>query len=310
MGTVSAQMIAEDQQYLNQQTVQASNVSAKPTINTTNIDNSKQYMTIPLSYQWLKANHISYQINEWWIYTPGEKEIHGITNHKSIDYAVPYGTPVYAPVDGFVQWSYYNTTYGATGDRVMYQNQTINYGLWYRAQIIHPDPSDPLNPDKVTFIQLAHLSRFSPTVAKTIKGSEYIYDPVEDAMKIDNYSLTYNELAFVLRGQNIRTIAVKQWDLIWYAGNSGLEQWENVDEDYSPKTHVYDPQNSRDDAHIHVQTYQRNTQWGKISSSIQDLYHLWTWATGPEYPNHNNWWVLTSWHMFKTMDARLPDYAK
>gem|GEM_PF-7102258 len=75
---------------------------------------------------------------------------------------------------------------------------------------MYPDPRDPFDPSKVTFIQLAHLSRLSPIVEQTIKGSDYIYDPVEDAMKIDNYSLTYTDLAFVLRAMSTRVIPVKQ----------------------------------------------------------------------------------------------------
>jgi len=323
LSTVSAQMIATDQQNLNQSSVAQATTPQSVSNNTwssktrditnelpvSNIVNNN-YLTIPLSRSWLEKNKISYQINEWWMYSSGEKAIHWLTNHKSIDYTVPYGTPVYAPVDGFIQGSYYNTTLWAIGSRVMYQDRTINYGLWYRVQIVYPDPRDPFDPSKVTFIQLAHLSRLSPIVEQTIKGSDYIYDPVEDAMKIDNYSLTYTDLAFVLRAMSTRVIPVKQWELIWYAGNSGLEHWENVDENYIPRDYVFDPQNSRDDVHIHMQTYKRNSNGSKISTSIKDPYHLGTWATGPNYPTHDNWWALTPWHVFKTMDGRLLDYAK
>jgi hypothetical protein len=272
---------------------------------------TQPFMTIPLSRQWLDKHKISYEISEWRVYSTGEQVIHWLVNHRSIDYAVPYGTPVYAPTDGRIQASYYNTTLWAVGKRVIYDGKTINYGLWYRVQIIHPDPQDPLNPDKVTFVQLAHLSRFAPRVAKTISWLPYIYDAVEDAVKIDNYSLTSQNLKLILKGMNLRrAIYVKRWDLIWYAGDSWLERGEEIDTSYKPKMYIKNPHNSRDEPHIHLQLYNRLPSGSKKPWSTKDPYNLWTGATWPQYPTHDNWLVLTPWHLFKSTDGKLPDYAK
>jgi hypothetical protein len=272
---------------------------------------TQPFMTIPLSRQRLNKKNISYKITEWWVYTTWEQSIHGIINHKSVDYAVPYGTPVYAPTDGWIHASYYNTTLGAIGKRVMYKGKSINYGLWYRVQLIHPDPSDLLNPDKVTFVQMAHLSRFSPRIAKTIQWLPYIYDVAEDAVKINNYSLSSQTLTMILKGRKSRSmIYVKQWDLIWYAGNSGLEQDEEIGSWYIPKMHIKDPKNSRDEPHIHLQLYNRLPDGSKKPGSTKDPYNQWTVATWPQYPTHDNWLILNPWNLFKSMDGKLPDYAK
>lgn len=304
-----AQMIATDQQpnNNNKTSIAASATGISQAIGDTL---SKQFMTIPLSRTWLKRHNIDYQISEWWIYSTGEQTIHGLINHRSVDYVVPYGTPVYAPVDGFIQASYYNTTLGEIGKRTMYQDKTINYGLWYWVQIVYPDPAHPLDPSKVTFIQIAHLSRFAATIAQTIKWLDYVYDAAEDAVKIDNYALTYTQLAFILRGMNTRVIPVKQWDLIGYAGKSGLEWWEEIWSWYVPKMYTKDPNLSRDEAHLHVQLYERWDTWWKKPWSTKDIYHLWTGAIWSQYPTHTNWLMLTPWHLFKSKDGKLPDYAK
>ena len=279
--------------------------------NNNNFINAKQFMTIPFSRSRLEINKVDYLITEWWRYSTGETSIHGFISHNSIDYAVPYGTPVYAPTDGWIHASYYNTTLWAIGKRKMYQGKTINYGLWYRVQLIHPDPNDPFNPSKVTFIQMAHLSRFAPRVAKTVEWLPYIYDEIEDALKINNYSLTSQDLTFILKGRNLRrAIHVEQWDLIWYVGNSWLEQGEEVDIWYLPQTYLKDPNNSRDEPHVHVQLYSRSLDGSKKPWSTKNIYNLWTELVWSQYPTHNNWLILTTWHLFKSMNGKLPDYAK
>ncbi len=273
------------------------------------IADTKQFMTIPLSRSWLEMNSVDYLITEGWRYSIEETSIHKLVSHGSVDYAVPYGTPIYAPTDGWIHASYYNTTLWAVGKRQMYQGKTLNYGLWYWVQIIRPDPQDPFNTDKITFIQLAHLSRFSPSVAETIAWLSYIYDAGEDAIKINNYSLSSQDLADIVRGKSVsHIIPIKQWDLIGYVGNSWLEQGEDVGPRYKPKSHIKDPRNSRDEPHIHVNIYKRSLDGSKKRWSIQDPYYLQT--TADRYPTHINGLTLTSWHLFKSFDGKLPDYAK
>jgi hypothetical protein len=273
------------------------------------IVDTKQFMTIPLSRSWLEQHSIDYLITEWWRYSTGEISIHGLVNHGSVDYAVPYGTPVYAPTDGWIHAWYYNTTLWAVGQRQMYQGKTLNYGLWYWVQIIRPNPQDPFNTDKIIFIQLAHLSRFSPSVAQTIQWLPYIYDAGEDAIKINNYSLSSQDLKDIIRGKSVsHIIPIKQWDLIGYVGNSWLEQWEEIGSWYIPRPHIKNPHNSRDEPHIHISIYKRSLDGSKKRGSVQDPYKLQT--TAEKYPTHINWLVLTSWHLFKSSDGKLPDYAK
>lgn len=270
---------------------------------------SSQFMTIPLSRDWLTKNNIAYEISEGWNYTWWEQQIHGLVSHWSVDYAVPYGTPVYAPVNGYIHASYLNTTLGMPGRRRLYQGQPVNYGLGYRAQIIYPDPSDPLNPNKITFIQLAHLSRFSSKLAATIEWLPYVYSAWEDAVKINNYSLSTTDLEPVLRWEeHSGIIPIKRWELIGYVGTSGLEQWEEIVSGYTPTMYPDNPYHSRDEPHVHIQIYRRRAWGGRNAASITDPYNL-RWSA-ESYPTHSNWLTLTLWHMFKTTDGKLPDYAK
>ncbi|MEY3197571.1 MAG: hypothetical protein RL023_84 [Candidatus Parcubacteria bacterium] len=50
----------------------------------------------------------SYTISEAWTYSDKEHAIHGFRKHQAIDYALPYGTKIYAPTTGFVLATYQN----------------------------------------------------------------------------------------------------------------------------------------------------------------------------------------------------------
>jgi murein DD-endopeptidase MepM/ murein hydrolase activator NlpD len=86
------------------------------------------YLTLPLKSD--------FKISEGYIYSEEERSIHKRYFHKGIDYACPYGTPVYASADGYAVAGYHRFT-EINKDKTLklYQGLPMGNGFGYFIQI-------------------------------------------------------------------------------------------------------------------------------------------------------------------------------
>jgi len=265
------------------------------------------FLTIPFSLSNLEKKNTQYTITEWWIYSLFEQNMHGKSLHNWIDLAAPYGTPVYAPFDGYAHTSYYNTTLWKKWDRRIYGWSTLNYWLWYFIQMIYQNPKNLKDPSKVWFVQFAHLKWFWPNMPKLLL-EDYKYDPIEDAVKIDNYQITHKEIEKIFSQswyKSKKWIFIKKWTLIGFVWTSGIEKWIEVWSWFVPDNKKYD---SWDEGHIHFSIYRRDSQWYKIWWSNIDPYGIYSWYT--EYPDQKNSIQLNLWNLFLRDTNNKPLFAK
>lgn len=195
------------------------------------------YLTLPSQSQDVK----SYEITEGWEYSKKESEIHGFKTHNGVDLAVPYGTLVVAPADGYALSSYHTFwVKDKEGRTRIYEGKTICFVLGYFVQMYIPKVN--------RFIQLAHLSE----IDSGIPFSKPVYNRPTDGWNPVNHTLRINELkdhpavAFVKKGTHLGKV-----------GFSGLS-WGY--EDYNPETGkpiVPDPGKfkSWDESHVHLEDF-------------------------------------------------------
>jgi len=220
------------------------------------------YLTLPFRESDLKGG---YDITEGWIYSQEEQEIHGLVNHNGIDIAVPYGTEVVAPTDGYAMSSYH--TFWLRGDAGIikkYQGMPLRFGLGYFVQIY----ASSIN----RFIQMAHLSDidssvpFSPPIA-----NEEDWMPNNHTLRIAELK-NYQKVVMVEKGQPLGKV-----------GYSGLA-WGY--EDYRvgiQRPLQIDPtiQKSWDEPHVHFEEFWRDQNTGQKIAN-RDPYGI--YSTREDYP--------------------------
>ena len=124
-----------------------------------NIENIP-YLTMPL-----RGN---FSITEGFIYSQEERDVHGNYFHKGIDYATPYGTPVYASASGYGVAGYHRFTVLEDDNTPrLYQGLPIGNGFGYFVQIYHPYSICKVKGGRIT--QYGHLSKFG----RGIKAKNY-----------------------------------------------------------------------------------------------------------------------------------------
>ena len=229
---------------------------------------SEKYLTLPFRERDLKGQ---YQITEGWEYSAEEQAIHGQKIHLGIDFAVPYGTPVVAPFDGFAMSSYH-AHWLMEGDRKrLYQEEPIRFSLGYFVQVYNPRVN--------RFIQLAHLSDIDPS----IPFSKPVYDKEEDNWNPVNHTLTIEQLI-----NHTMVAAIKRGDPLGRVGFSGLalgkEQIEYIEEAERPLV-LDKPIRSWDEPHVHFEETFRNQKTG-AKEGQRDPYDLYT--TFENYPTPQN----------------------
>ena len=110
------------------------------------------YLTLPLKND--------FQITEGFIYTEEERSIHSRYFHKGIDYACPYGTPVYASASGYAVAGYHRyTEVNEDNTPRLYQGLPMGNGFGYFIQIYHPYSVCKIKGGRIT--QYGHLSKFA-----------------------------------------------------------------------------------------------------------------------------------------------------
>jgi hypothetical protein len=110
------------------------------------------YLTLPLKN--------GFSISEGYIYSKYETSVHGRYFHYGIDYACPYGTPVYASASGYAVAGYNRfTELNEDGTFKLYKGLPMGNGLGYFIQIYHPYNICKVKGGRIT--QYGHLSKFA-----------------------------------------------------------------------------------------------------------------------------------------------------
>jgi murein DD-endopeptidase MepM/ murein hydrolase activator NlpD len=231
---------------------------------------AKPYLKVPFS----KSEIPEYDITEGWQYSEAEKSIHGHDIHGGVDFAVPYGTSVYAPIDGYAMASYQTSwVLDVSGDKKLYQGQQVRYGGGYFVQIY--------NPDIKRFVLLAHLSHIAPSIP---------FSPPEYEEDFDNWKATHEDIPIDEIPNSRYVKFVHAGEPIGKVGTSGLGLGDHVEytagsnepQDLSQTDHP-----SWDEPHLHFEEYSRefmDKSEEKYGKKIwqRDPYAI--YSTYPDYP--------------------------
>lgn len=107
------------------------NTNSNTTRNTT--PTYKPFLKLPFADQ-------IFFITEGRMYSLAESSLHGLLVHKAVDFMLPHGTPIYAPVSGFVLASYQNSyIFVKQGTKVKaLQGKSLHYGYGYYVVLREP----------------------------------------------------------------------------------------------------------------------------------------------------------------------------
>ena len=246
---------------------------------TSAVDITTPFLYLPFSYK----HYRTFDITEAWWYSwstgylatigSGEMAIHGLALHKAIDYALPYGTPVLAPMDGYLIASYHNAFLKSKGYVKQYQNVSLHYGLGWFVQI--------WNPSRDIFVTLGHLSSIDETLPVS---PPYPTRGKTSITRRDPTGVTYDSGSLQTMINDPITypwvVYVKRWQRIGTVGRSWVE-WDNamIQEISIPRAPLVEQQVSRDEPHIHLEVF--TVQDGK--KALLDPYGMYRDARG--YPD-------------------------
>lgn len=241
----------------------------------------QSFLYLPFSYK----HYRSFQVTEWWRYSGStwyknmiwtwEYFIHWIKQHSAIDYALPYGTPVLAPMDGYLIASYHNAFLKEKWYFKLFQGIQLHYGLGWFVQI--------WNPTNDVFVVIWHLSSIdetlpvSPPYPTRWKKSVSRRDPTWVTTNtgilqkmIDN-PVAYPWIVYVKRWQRIWTVWVS-----WIERDNEMKSTVPV-----PRSPEFPQSVSRDEPHIHLEVF-TIVDWKKKLLDPYNIYSDFRW-----YPDSN-----------------------
>ncbi len=123
------------------------------------------YLSLPIKQKFV--------ISEGFIYSKQEHTVHREYLHKAIDFAVPFGTPIYAAAAGYAVASYHRRTLTNNDGTIMTLNgQPLGIGYGYFVQIFHPEKVCKIKGGRIT--QYGHLSKIADDIHIKITPKEEI----------------------------------------------------------------------------------------------------------------------------------------
>ncbi|MDO8573240.1 MAG: M23 family metallopeptidase, partial [Candidatus Daviesbacteria bacterium] len=126
--------------------------------------------------------------------------------HTAVDFHAPYGTPVYAPADGYAMSSYHNLFIQDRNKKIItYKGKEIKYGLGLFVRMYIPLTH--------RFLDLAHLSE----IDNAIPFSETEFDEEEKIWKPTNEKIAINEIP-----SNPQWVSITKGQFLGRVGTSGL----------------------------------------------------------------------------------------
>jgi hypothetical protein len=236
---------------------------------------------LPFSYKFYRSFQVTearrYSWSTWYmnIIWSWEYFIHGLKKHSAIDYALPYGTPVLAPMDWYMIASYHNAFLKEKWYMKLYQWTQLHYGLWWYVQI--------WNPANDIFVVLGHLSSIdelllvSPPYPTRWKNWVSRRDPTWVTynsgilQQMINDPITYPGVVYVKRWQRIGTVWVS-----WIEWDNEMRSTLPV-----PRKPEYPQSLSRDEPHIHLEVF-TVVDWKKKLLDPYNMYNDFSW-----YPDSN-----------------------
>lgn len=244
------------------------------------------YLRLPFK----KVDGAKAKIAEGWLYSKEELQItHIPPKHDGIDYALPYGTPVLAPADGFAIASYQTSTLlNKNGEVILYKDKPVNMGYGYFVRMYVPAVD--------RFVTIAHLSEIDVTIP---------FSPPEQS---DGGWLDTNTKmpADLWMDTNITTF-IKKGTVIGKVGYSGLT-WGYEEYDWSGVPYVIDPAEykSWDEPHIHLEEHWIDSETQEITAE-RDPYGI--YSTFEDYPTQKNAVSLGKDPLFILNEDGTPKYA-
>ncbi len=200
--------------------------------------------------------------------------IHGVEQHKAIDFGAPIGTPIYAPADGLALATYSEFLLGEKDDvnafiPRRYKGKKVYFGSGLIIQIWH---------GRGRYTQYAHLHKVSPNIP--------YYKPIVDK---DSGDLRPAHLRDVVSeyGKGTKATKVKRGELIGYTGVTGIGWGKRCYEDWSTgKKYTY-----YDDPHLHFMVFGRRLSRSRNPVAIWDPFGI--YGKAAQYPaNKNEWHTL------------------
>lgn len=251
---------------------------------------AKPYLSLPFRKSDLNEG---YQITEGWIYSKDEQAIHGLSEHMGVDLAVPYGTPVVSPVDGYVMSSYH-TFWVDNGSRY-YKGQAVRLGLGYFVQIYDPSVN--------RFIQLAHLSEIDDSIP---------FSPADEQPGVDlNYNPTNHDLLIGQMENHHAYIEVAKGQPLGKVGFSGLAWGLAYEDEYRINAEgrpIYPnpPIRSWDEPHVHLEEFWRDQVTGQ-KTARRDPFGI--YSTAEDYSSSSRKGIQGKDPLFLMQSNGMPQFA-
>ncbi|RJR15564.1 hypothetical protein C4579_01975 [Candidatus Microgenomates bacterium] len=234
-----------------------------------------------------------YEITEGTIYSRAEKAVHGKAIHAAIDYHVPYGTPVAAPVSGYAIASYQSAWLrNADGTVRNYQGKHLAFGLGYFVQIYAPEVN--------RYVQLGHLSSLEDSIPFSMPTED-----VDGDWSPTNYAVPVTEL---VSGMHEFVVCVKRGHILGRVGFSGL-RWgyddyaQGADRPVEIDPNVY---LSYDEPHVHFEEFDRYSDTG-AKTPRRDPYDI--YMSHSHYPTPTRVRAVGMEPLFYLDGSELPKFA-
>ncbi|MEK7571234.1 MAG: M23 family metallopeptidase [Patescibacteria group bacterium] len=250
---------------------------------------------LPIKYLTLPFRKVDvgglYDITEGWIYSDEEQAIHGFVSHNGIDFAIPYGTPVVAPADGYAMSSYHTFWLrDENGEILTYLGKPLRFGLGNFVQMYIPSAN--------RYIQMAHLSDVDLAIPFSL--------PFENE---GDWVPTNHTLSVPALKESPQYVQVRKGQVLGKVGYSGLS-WGYEDYQAGATRPVQiDPSvnQSWDEPHIHFEDFWRH-QTEAYKMANRDPYGI--YSTAEDYPTPARRGVRMLTPLFYRGTDGLPRFAE